>query len=69
VPLILCRATRAALIDWEISSSALSLPWSPSRLLRNSANYMATFAKLADRQVRIPYTNNLMERLMGEIAR
>jgi transposase-like protein len=40
-----------------------------AKFLRNSANYMVTFARLAMKQVRIPYTNNLMERLMGEIAK
>ena len=40
-----------------------------AKFIRNSANYMVTFARLAARQVRIPYTNNLMKRLMGEIAK
>ena len=40
-----------------------------AKFLRNSANYMITFARLAIKQVRIPYTNNLIERLMGEIAK
>jgi len=40
-----------------------------AKFLRNSANYMVTFARLAAKQVRIPYTNNLIERLMGEIAK
>ena len=40
-----------------------------AKFIRNSANYMITFAKLAMKQVRIPYTNNLIERLMGEIAK
>ena len=40
-----------------------------AKFIRNSANYMVTFARLAMKQVRIPYTNNLMERLMGEIAK
>jgi transposase-like protein len=40
-----------------------------AKFLRNSANYMVTFARLAMKHVRIPYTNNLMERLMGEIAK
>lgn len=40
-----------------------------AKFLRNSANYLITFAKLARKQVRIPYTNNLIERLMGEIAK
>jgi transposase-like protein len=42
---------------------------SAARFLRNSANYTVTFAKLALKQVRVPYTNNLIERLMGEIAK
>jgi len=40
-----------------------------AKFLRNSANYLTTFAKLAIKQIRIPYTNNLIERLMGEIAK
>ena len=40
-----------------------------ARFIRNSANYMITFARLAIKQIRIPYTNNLIERLMGEIAK
>lgn len=40
-----------------------------AKFLRNSANHMITFAKLAIKQIRIPYTNNLIERLMGEIAK
>ena len=40
-----------------------------AKFIRNSANYMITFARLAIKQVRIPYTNNLIERLMGEIAK
>lgn len=42
---------------------------SAAKFLRNSANYLTTFAKLAIKQIRIPYTNNLIERLMGEIAK
>jgi len=40
-----------------------------AKFIRNSANYMITFARLAIKQVRIPCTNNLIERLMGEIAK
>jgi len=40
-----------------------------AKFIRNSANYMITFARLAIKQIRIPYTNNLIERLMGEIAK
>ncbi len=40
-----------------------------ARFIRNSANYMVTFAKLAVKEVCIPITNNLVERLMGEIAK
>jgi len=42
---------------------------SVAEFIRNSANYMITFARLAIKQVRIPYTNNLIERLMGEVAK
>jgi len=30
---------------------------------------MITFARLAMKQIHVPYTNNLIERLMGEIAK
>ena len=40
-----------------------------AKFIRNSANYMITFARLSMKQIRIPYTNNLIERLMGEIAK
>jgi transposase-like protein len=42
---------------------------SAAKFIRNSANYMITFARLAIKQILIPYTNNLIERLMGEIAK
>ena len=35
----------------------------------NSANYMVTFARRAVKGIEVPYTNNLIERLMGEIAK
>ncbi|MGQ9722593.1 MAG: hypothetical protein ACUVXA_14870 [Candidatus Jordarchaeum sp.] len=40
-----------------------------AKFLRNSANYLVTFARLAAKGIEAPYTNNLIERLMGEIAR
>jgi transposase-like protein len=40
-----------------------------ARFIRNSANYLVTFAKLAMKGICIPRTNNLIERLMGEIAK
>ncbi len=40
-----------------------------ARFIRNAANYMVTFAKLAVKETCIPLTNNLIERLMGEIAK
>jgi transposase-like protein len=40
-----------------------------AKFIRNSANYMITFTRLAIKQISIPYTNNLIERLMGEIAK
>lgn len=40
-----------------------------AKFLRNSANYLVAFARLAMKQVRIPYTNNLIERLVGEIVK
>jgi len=40
-----------------------------ARFVRNSANYMVTFARLAMADVSVPWTNNLVERLMGEVAK
>jgi hypothetical protein len=40
-----------------------------ARFIRNSANYMVTFARLAMKEGLIPFTNNLVERLMGEVAK
>ena len=42
---------------------------SAAKFLMNSANYMVTFARLAVKGIEVPYTNNLIERLMGEIAK
>jgi transposase-like protein len=39
------------------------------RFIRNAANYMVTFARLAMKEVCVPITNNLVERLMGEVAK
>jgi hypothetical protein len=40
-----------------------------ARFIRNAANYLVTFAKLAMKEGCIPITNNLVERLMGEVAK
>jgi hypothetical protein len=40
-----------------------------ARFIKNAANYMITFARLAMAEIRVPITNNLVERLMGEIAK
>ena len=40
-----------------------------ARFIRNAANYLVTFARLAVKGTCIPVTNNLVERLMGEIAK
>lgn len=40
-----------------------------ARFIRNAANYMITFARLAMKGIQIPMTNNLIERLMGEVAK
>ena len=42
---------------------------SVARFVKNAANYMVTFARLAMKEVCIPLTNNLIERLMGEVAK
>jgi len=39
------------------------------KFIQNSANYMITFARLAIKQLSMPYTNNLIEQLVGEIAK
>ena len=40
-----------------------------ARFVRNSANYMVTFARFAMSGVSVPNMNNLVERLMGEVAK
>jgi hypothetical protein len=42
---------------------------SVARFICNVANHMITFARLALKGVVIPFSNNLVERLMGEIAK
>ena len=63
-------------IDWTLSeldtlSNELLVDGldTVARFIRNAANYMVTFARLAVKEVCIPLTNNLVERLMGEIAK
>ena len=60
-----------ALLELEKLSGELLLDGldSIARFVRNAANYMVTFARLAVRGTCIPLTNNLIERLMGEIAK
>ncbi|MFX1534822.1 MAG: hypothetical protein ACFFDI_11415 [Promethearchaeota archaeon] len=36
-----------------------------ARFIRDSANYLVTFARLAVKGICFPCTNNLVERLMG----
>jgi len=40
-----------------------------ARFIRHAANYLVTFARLAMKKISIPITNNLVERLMGEVAK
>jgi hypothetical protein len=37
--------------------------------IKSNARFMTTFAKLALKNIRIPYTSNVIERLMGEISK
>jgi len=37
--------------------------------IKSNARFMVTFAKLALKNMRIPYTSNMIERLMGEISK
>ena len=37
--------------------------------IKSNARFMVTFAKLALKNIRIPYTSNAIERLMGEISK
>lgn len=43
--------------------------WRVTRFIQNSANKMVTFARLLIAGTRIPHTSNMIERLMGEIAK
>ena len=63
-------------VDWallelkKISCELLSVGlMSVSGFICNAANYMVTFARLALKGVVVPLTSNLVERLMGEIAK
>lgn len=63
-------------ISWTLSELDKLSRWllldgldTVARFIRNAANYMVTFAKLAMKEICIPITNNLIERLMGEIAK
>jgi hypothetical protein len=38
-------------------------------LIKSNARFMVTFAKLALKNIQIPYTSNAIERLMGEISK
>jgi len=40
-----------------------------SRFICNAANHLVTFARLAMKGVVVPFSNNLVERLMGEIGK
>ena len=40
-----------------------------SAFIRSNARFMVTFAKLALKNIRVPYTSNAIERLMGEISK
>ena len=37
--------------------------------IKSNARFMVTFAKLALKNIRIPYTSNAIERLMGEVSK
>jgi len=60
-----------ALRELEVLSEGLFLDGLDvvARFVRNSANYMVIFARLAMSGVSVPWTNNLVERLMGEVAK
>lgn len=40
-----------------------------ARFIKHAANYMVTFARLVMKGIQVPMTNNLIERLMGEVAK
>ena len=63
-------------VDWtleqlkSISSELLGAGLTTvSRFICNAANHLITFARLAMKGVVVPFSNNLVERLMGEIAK
>jgi len=60
-----------ALLKLEMLSQELVLDGleTVARFVRNAANYMVTFARLAMKRISVPLTNNLVERLMGEVAK
>ena len=63
-------------VDWtlselkKISSELFAFGLdSVARFICNAANHMITFARSAIKGVTVPFCNNLIERLMGEIAK
>ena len=40
-----------------------------STFIKSNAKFMVTFAKLALKNIHIPYTSNAIERLMGEVSK
>lgn len=43
--------------------------YSTAKFIRNSANYMVTYALLLMKGVKVPWNSNMIERLMGEISK
>jgi hypothetical protein len=60
--------TLQELDDLAVQLQSLGYP-KASSFIRRNARFMITFAELALEGVEIPYTNNRMERLMGEVSK
>jgi transposase-like protein len=43
--------------------------WGAAKFIKSSANYMVTYALLMIKGIKTPYSSNIIERLMGEIAK
>ncbi len=54
------------LLSRELLSDGLE---TVARFIRHAANYLVTFARLTMKKISIPITNNLVERLIGEVAK
>ncbi|NLB77104.1 MAG: hypothetical protein GX799_11695 [Crenarchaeota archaeon] len=54
------------MLSWEMLEAGLP---AVARFIKRAANYMVTFARLVMKGIQVLMTNNLIERLVGEVAK